>query len=118
MRYQLDKAGQSELWTQAFSNSLGWGSDKAYYGTIRLADVNGDRKADIVARGAQGIHVALSTGHSFYRDKIWSDTDFKDIDGWMPPYYSTTIQCGDINGDKRADFIGRASRGITGAFAP
>ena len=106
------------LWTSSFSDAAGYGSNISYYGTIRCGDVNGDHRADLIVRGADGIHVLLSNGSSFIHDTVWIDYDFNNIGGWLSPYYSTTIQCNDINGDGRADIIGRGNSGIKGALAP
>src|SRR5689334_11254120 len=37
-----------------FSDAFGWGAADYYYGSIRLADLNGDSRADICGRGAAG----------------------------------------------------------------
>src|SRR5205823_13360672 len=42
-----------------FSDSNGW-NQAAYFGSLRLADINGDGKADICGRGALGIYCAAN----------------------------------------------------------
>ena len=108
----------ASLWSSSFSDASGWGNDVSNYGAIRLGDVNGDGKADIIAKAKDGIHVLLSNGHAFQDDIIWYHSDFNDNPGFMAPYYSNTLQCADINGDHRCDFILRSGNGIGGAVAP
>ncbi len=105
----------------AFSDGGGWNSDIGFYGTIRAADINGDGKADIAGRGANGLYVYLSTGTSFeatptHPDGLWT-TLYSDAGGWKPAKYSSTIQFGDINGDGKADVIGRSATGILAALS-
>jgi hypothetical protein len=107
----------ASLWTSSFSDASGWGNDVKYYGAIRLGDVNGDGMADIIANADDGMHVLLSSGHSFLEDIIWYHSEFKENSGSEPPF-STTLQCADINGDHRCDFIIRSKEGIGGAVAP
>ena len=107
----------SSIWTTYFSDAAGTYTDVGYYGAIRCGDVNGDGMADIIGRASDGLHVIFSSGHSFINDRLWT-SDFSDAKGWKPAYYSTTIRCGDFNGDKRTDITGRGSLGIFGVNAP
>lgn len=107
----------SSIWTTSFSDAAGTYTDVGYYGAIRCGDVNGDGMADIIGRASDGLHVIFSTGHSFINDRLWT-SNFSDANGWKPAYYSTTIQCGDFNGDKRTDVTGRGAVGIVGVNAP
>ena len=109
---------QTSLWTASFSDASGWGNDVSNYGAIHLGDVNGDGKADIIARANDGVHVLLSNGQGFMEDRIWNHSDFTDRSGSKSTHNSTTLQCGDINGDHRCDFIFRSRAGIGGAVAP
>jgi peptidoglycan/xylan/chitin deacetylase (PgdA/CDA1 family) len=106
------------LWTKSFNSTVSWVNSISSYGTFRLADVNGDKRADLIVRSPKGLFVALSKGDSFYKESLWTTSNFKDQDGWRSACYATTVQCGDINGDKRADVIGRSRYGIIGVFAP
>jgi peptidoglycan/xylan/chitin deacetylase (PgdA/CDA1 family) len=108
----------SSLWSSSFSDLSGWGSDPDYYGAIRVGDVNGDGMADIIARGKDGIHVLLSNGRAFMQDVLWYHSTFSDRAGYKSPYYGSTLQCADINGDHRCDYILRSLDGIGGAVAP
>jgi len=108
--------------TDDFTDDLGWHEEK-YSTTIQFADVNGDSKPDLVARGYNGIVVALNTGSSFGDTQVWSSfnssgyNDFSDDDGWGNSVcYYGTIRCADINGDGIADICGRSQNGIVVAF--
>ncbi len=48
------------LATTGYSDATGW-NHSIYYGSMRLADVNGDHQADVCARGIYGIACALAT---------------------------------------------------------
>ncbi len=103
------KSFPTEITGPAWSDAEGW-SKPQYYETITLADVNGDGRADLCARAAAGIRCQLSTGSGFSTEVVgpaWSDAE-----GWSVDEYYTTIQFGDINGDKRADVCARAAAGI------
>src|SRR5436309_2079082 len=74
------------------------GFDFADYATSRFADLNGDGRADVCGRRADGILCALSTGDGFTRATSWLSGTMTDRDGW-----SGGIELGDINADGRAD---------------
>ena len=99
-------------WSASFSDALGWGNDESYYGAIRMGDVNGDGMADVIVRAKDGMHVLLSNGQLFLEDRNWAFSNYIDH------YQNSTLQCGDINGDHRCDFILRSKKGIDGAVAP
>jgi peptidoglycan/xylan/chitin deacetylase (PgdA/CDA1 family) len=121
MRCALSKKenlfGPASWWSQGtdFSDLEGWGVGARFYGTIRLGDVNGDRKADVCGRASWGIVCALSDGARFGPAVTWSP-DFADL-AWAPDEYAMTIDLGDVNGDGRADVCGRSSTGILCAIA-
>lgn len=99
------------LWAPAFSDANGWGSSASFWGTIRLADVNGDGRTDVCGRGAAGIYCAVSNGTSFGPVTLWT-SQFNNADGWAADWYWKTISFADINGDGRADVCGRGAAGI------
>jgi hypothetical protein len=118
--------GQTEFWSSLnqygiydFSDADGWGSHDYYYGTIRLADVNGDGLADVCARASGGIVVALSDGSKFKPLTYWKTDDFRDDQGWDDPKYSLTIQFADVIGnsgasigDRLPDVVARGYNGM------
>lgn len=91
------------------SDAGGWNS-KVAYESIQLADITGDGKADVCARGAAGLYCWISGNGewtSWYGVNVMSDAN-----GWYLPEYYQTIRFGDINGDGRADVCGRGGPGL------
>jgi len=100
-----------------FSDGDGWAASAAYYGSIRLADVNGDGYADVCGRSANGIICALNNKlGGFAPASVWI-ADFTDALGWNTVPYGTTLQFADVNGDGKADVCGRGPAGIRCAIA-
>ncbi len=102
-------------WSTFFSDANGWNSSAAYYGSIRLADINHDGKSDICARSASGVVCALSTGSSFGDVTNWL-SDMTDAGGWFSDSYGTTLQLGDLDGDGYADLCARNVSGVSCAL--
>jgi GH25 family lysozyme M1 (1,4-beta-N-acetylmuramidase) len=83
---------------------------ESHWATIRMADIDGDGRADVCARTHTGVECWLSNGHGFpdhvsgpeLDDKAWDDAD-----NW------TTLRFADINGDKKADLCLRRNGGIS-----
>ncbi len=75
----------------------------------RVADVNGDNKADLIGFSSSGVYVALSTGTGFTTKALWS-TDFNPTTGWDKSKH--VRQVADIDGDKRADIVGFGGDGV------
>jgi peptidoglycan/xylan/chitin deacetylase (PgdA/CDA1 family) len=109
--------GTPSLWSATFSDAGGWGAGAAFYGSIRLADVNGDRKADACGRTSNGIVCALSNGAAFAAATAWLSSEFTDAGGWSAPEYGSTIQFGDVNNDGRADVCGRGFNRVACALS-
>ncbi len=93
----------------AWSDAAGWDAPK-YYGTLHLADVDGDERDDVCGRTADGFQCHLSDGAGF-PTSIAMD-DLADGVGWGHPRYYGTIRMGDLDGDGRADVCGRAALGL------
>jgi MYXO-CTERM domain-containing protein len=80
------------------------------YGTIRMADIDGDGRADVCARGAKGLRCWPSLGDSFGVAVVgpaWTDAN-----GWDQLQYWSTIRMADVDGDGRADACARSSMGF------
>jgi len=100
----------------AWTDAASWDSEK-YFSTIQFADINGDGKNDICARGVTGIECYLSTSTStstsFSLTKIsgpaWSDTA-----GWgdATKKYYLNIRWTDLDQDGRADVCGIGPQGL------
>src|SRR5207237_801209 len=58
-----DKGWSSGTNGPTWSDAQGWSSPQ-YFETIRLADINGDKKADFCARGPSGYTCTLSNGNT------------------------------------------------------
>ena len=107
--YKLQSGSWKRIDGPRLSNDNGWNKIK-HYSTIRLADVTGDGKDDICARGGAGLMCWPSKGTSFGRridGPAWSNEK-----GFGSAKYYGTLRNGDINGDGKQDFCIRASRGI------
>jgi peptidoglycan/xylan/chitin deacetylase (PgdA/CDA1 family) len=98
------------------ADSTPWAKDASFYGTVRLADLNGDGRADVCARSREGLMCALSTGRSFTRATVWLP-ELGDGQG-VSAARATSLQLGDINGDGRADACVRDAEGVACALAP
>jgi peptidoglycan/xylan/chitin deacetylase (PgdA/CDA1 family) len=84
-------------------------------GALHLADVDGDRQADLCVKGALGLACALADARgAFGSFREWSRAaDFADDAGRkLDDVYSQSIRFGDLDGDGRADVCGRAPGGV------
>jgi Leucine-rich repeat (LRR) protein len=95
--------GAPVAWIAGYGVSAGgWTSHDAY--PRYLADVNGDGKADIVAFGAKGTYVSLSTGSGFAPAALWLNGFGVFAGGWSSQDLYPRL-LGDVNGDGLADII-------------
>lgn len=76
---------------------------------LALADLDGDRRADLCRASAHGIDCALSDGRRFSSPSRWSRAgDFEDDPG---------MRLADLNGDGRADACAAGARGVECALS-
>ncbi len=113
---------QPTLWSNLYSDSNIWDSHESYWGTIQYADINGDRKADVCGRGADGLYcgeaiVPTSGSPRFNTTGQVHVPVFNNSGGWRWDGYYKTIRLVDVNGDGRADACGRGINGIQCALA-
>jgi len=89
--------------------SAGW-NDPSHYATLRTGDIDGDGRADVCARGPDGMACWRSTGTSFGAQV--GGPALSDAAGWDRPEYDSTIRLADFTGDGRADICARSSAGF------
>ena len=92
------------------------GYDQAqYFGTLRMADVNGDDRADACIRSSVGMSCAISDGNGFPTSidgPAWTNASGYDhVEFW------STIRAGDIDGDGMDDLCIRTSIDLRCFFA-
>jgi hypothetical protein len=113
--------GSVQLAVAAFANSSlfysGYETSESRYGSIRLADVNGDGWLDVCGRegGIEcAINKALTGSIGFNFPVQYTSDEFVDtgLIGWQSNGYGSTIQFGDIDGDNKVDVCGRGAEGI------
>lgn len=92
-----------------WSDAKGW-NKLMYWSSIRLADVDGDGRADVCARHSQGLVCHLSTGSGFGPEL--QVADLRDSNGWTDPGNYSTLRTGDIDGDGAADLCIRANTSV------
>jgi len=91
----------------------GWDEGWHYFGSLRLADVDGDGAADLCGRGYHGVWCAVSQrDNAFDRKRLVGDQQFRNNDGWKYEQSGATIQFADLNGDGHEDACARRHDGL------
>jgi hypothetical protein len=108
-----------ELLGPALTDETGW-NVAARYGSIRMADVSGDGRADYCARAADGMRCWISDGASFSR--LWIAPSWSDAVGLSDPSFSSSLSVGGMGAGQRARaLVGGCSvgfgRSTSGAWA-
>lgn len=93
--YRYGASGFSSFIGPDLSDAKGW-DDPAYYRTLRLGDVSGDGRADLCARGAEGLFCWGSTGLGFGSELTLPT--LSDSLGWDDPAYHTTLRVAGLGG--------------------
>lgn len=93
----------------SWSDALGW-SEPRYGSTIRLADVNGDGRADACGRGPDGFVCWLATGRGFGAGA--RGPAMRGEEGWDDRAVYATIRVGDLDGDGSSDLCARETDGV------
>lgn len=88
------------------SDANGW-SDESNYATLRMADIDGDGRADLCGRGDMGFYCWRSDGTSITTEVV--GPELSDAAGWSDRIYWSTLRMGDVNGDGRDDVCARAA---------
>ncbi len=93
----------------ALADDQGWNRPE-YYGTLRIADINGDGRDDLCARASKDLRCYPSTGSGFGPAVVLSAIS---DDKYGEPGYYGTLRVGDVTGDGKADVCIRGAGGIT-----
>ena len=99
----------TEVTGPAWSDSAGWNWVQ-YWSTIRLADINGDGRADLCGRSADGFRCHPSEGITFGEAIV--GPPLSNASGWGDYANYSTIRMADIDGDSRDDICARANAGV------
>ncbi len=94
-------------WVRSFGWNQGW---RSKYHIRRLADVNGDGKADIVGFASNGVYVSFSTGFSFTYPRLVVRYFGYLAGSWRNAENPRLLA--DVNADGRADIVGFAGHGV------
>jgi len=107
-------------WSQDFSDADGWGDQRSRYGSIRLADVDGDGDADVCGRAPDGLWCAFSQGGANFDEiRPFMPREYTDALGWDAEKYGMTLQFGMLNNtDGHADVCGRGSAALRCGLSP
>ncbi|MGF6425632.1 FG-GAP-like repeat-containing protein [Bradyrhizobium elkanii] len=97
-----------------FGQDQGWGSTDRYL--RKVADVNGDGRADVVGFGQAGTYVAHANPNDGLDPAIFSLSNFGPNQGWSSAdRFPRSVA--DVNGDGRADIVGFGQAGVWVALA-
>ncbi len=90
-----------------------FGTGPAYYGTIQLADVNGNGREELLGRASDGVRTLRYQGDTPDAwGRLQTLADLSDAGGYTAQKYWETIQFADINGDGRAEALARDQNGL------
>ncbi|OPZ22938.1 MAG: FG-GAP repeat protein [candidate division BRC1 bacterium ADurb.BinA364] len=81
---------------------------------IRMADLNGDGKRDLVVMADEGVFAALSTGERLSSLERWTG-EFCARQGWSDERHPREMA--DIDGDGRDDLVGFGDRNVVAALS-
>ena len=103
--------GAPQTWVHDFSEEQGWAPEHPRL----LADVNGDKKQDVVGFGNDGTFIGLSNGTTSFSPALaLGDFGFH-AGGWRTHLHVRTA--GDVNGDLMDDIVGFGNAGVYRALA-
>jgi hypothetical protein len=91
----------------AWSDAAGYGV-ASHYGTLRMADLDGDHRADACIRGPDGVECWRSDGTALATRVV--GPAWRDASGWGHVRYWSTFRLADVDGDGRVDACARSSQ--------
>ncbi len=95
----------------AWSNGASWDHPE-HYTTIQLADIDGDGGDELLGRGYDGMMVYKWNATLGLWNEVSTSGPFTNPQGWIFPYYYSTIQTADIDGDGAAELLARSASGV------
>jgi hypothetical protein len=101
--------GAPRTFAQELTSEQGWGFEHPRL----LADVNGDKRQDVVGFGNDGVWLATSNGTSFNPAFVLANFGYNQ--SWRVQKHVRTL--GDINGDGRDDVVGFGYAGVYRALS-
>ena len=107
----------SNTWESVVGSNPPWSDDNGWdgqehYSTIQTADVDGDGRAELLARGAAGMETwRFNVISNTWESVVGSIPPWSDGNGWDRGEYYSTIQTADIDGDGQAELLARAVQG-------
>jgi len=91
-------------------NAGGWSGDDTY--PRKVADINGDGRADIIGFGQAGVYVSLATGDGHFAAPTFELPAFGTGAGSWSSDDTYPRELADVSGDGRADIIGFGQAGV------
>ncbi len=84
--------------------------DAEVFGTLRMADLDGDGASDLCVRQVDGMHCWLAGTRGF--DRLFPAPTLSDAAGWRAPERHRSIRLADVTGDGRADLCANEASGL------
>ncbi|MBO4350465.1 MAG: phosphodiester glycosidase family protein [Proteobacteria bacterium] len=88
--YIIKDGGFDEVVIEDFKDDNGW-TNPNQYRTIRMGDVNGDKKMEVCGRNADGVQCYSYNGTGF---DVIAGPQLKNTDGWGAEEYYSTLRIG------------------------